>query len=102
VALHEAGVLVPKAVSINTNISAFLTFMTTNEAVTAHDSFVKGLTSISPTSPIDGKSSSSSSGSNGGLVSSRISAHPAYVVEVSGMDPETPTSQIDAIMTGES
>ena len=45
-ALLEAGVQQPKGISMKTNISAFLSFMTIDEAVAAHTSFIDGSTSI--------------------------------------------------------
>jgi small subunit ribosomal protein S5 len=86
-AIKEAGMPSPIGISVNTNISAFLSFMTTAEAVQAQTSFLEGVVGID-----------SSNANSHGLVTSRISINPSYVVELSGVDPETPMSQIQDLI----
>ena len=85
-ALQSVG-LQPKGINLNTNISAFVGFMTVGEAIAAQNSFLDGTTTLDLTQ----------GGSNiggGSMVNSRLSVQPTYVVEVSGLDHNTPVSQL--------
>ena len=79
---------------MNTNISAFVGFITVGEAITAQNSFLDGTTML------DINQGGSNIG-GGSMVNSRLSVQPTYVVEVTGLDHNTPVSQLqDQLASG--
>jgi small subunit ribosomal protein S5 len=90
-AMKESGITAPIGISVNTNISAFVSFMTQKEVVDAQNGFLEGSV---------GNNIDSNNTDSRGLVTSRISVSPSYVLELSGVDPETPMSQMKDFIAG--
>lgn len=88
--LTDAG-LVPTAITMNTNISAFIGFLNMDEAIAAQSSFINGSVSI------DAKDSLSTSDS--GLVTSSISVQPSFVLQVQNLSRETSVKQCEDVLS---
>jgi len=91
----------PLSAALNSNRSAFIGFETMQQAVSAHESFIKGKTTLQG----GGKSSQNAPsallpGLGGGLVTSHISVLPSFVVDVQGLDPEVPAIEADKAARG--
>lgn len=100
-ALVTAGIE-PLAVNFNTNSSAFISFETSAQALSAQQSFIDGSVKVGSNS--DGDSNSNSSSTKGKAESSirgSISVMPGCVVQVVGLSPDRPVSElVDAINNG--
>jgi small subunit ribosomal protein S5 len=86
ISLTNAG-LTPTAITMNSNISAFIGFLTMDEALKAQTSFINGSVSI------DTKDSQSTNDS--GLVTSSISVQPSFVLHVQNLSSETSVKQCE-------
>lgn len=90
-ALSALGIT-PKGLKVDTNNSACIAFNDIAQATAAHADFVEGRVSLSSAG------GGGEGTGEGGIVSSRLSTHPAFVLEVDGLDPETPAAEVTAAL----
>lgn len=91
--------LKPLSMAMNTNISAFIGFATTEEAINAQRNFVDGKISLSVNGAKNAKTNAGGNESMGLLTSSSISVLPSYVVEVSGLPVDQPAKVVESTAT---
>eukprot|EP00595_Chromulina_sp_UTEXLB2642_P001191 CAMPEP_0196763470 /NCGR_PEP_ID=MMETSP1095-20130614/4123_1 /TAXON_ID=96789 ORGANISM="Chromulina nebulosa, Strain UTEXLB2642" /NCGR_SAMPLE_ID=MMETSP1095 /ASSEMBLY_ACC=CAM_ASM_000446 /LENGTH=673 /DNA_ID=CAMNT_0042116705 /DNA_START=730 /DNA_END=2752 /DNA_ORIENTATION=- len=95
-AISKAKIPNIKSINVNNNKTAFVNFLTLNQADNAQKSYISGNITI----PSASKStlSDKSDISIGSMLSMRKSVHPTYVIELSNLSVDTPVVDIETLI----